>query len=104
MKIQAVVFLCFQLWSSLFNSLRAQDASTIIKTSEDKMRGKTLQGEMVIKTVRPSWSREMEMKVWMKGTEYSLIYIVTPQKDKGTTFRTFHQITTINDVAKLDGD
>ena len=50
------------------------------------MRGKTLQGEMVIKTIRPTWSREMEMKVWMKGTEYSMIYILTPQKDKGTTF------------------
>lgn len=81
MKIIAVII--FTLFTI---TLSAQDAATIIKKSEDKMRGKTLQGEMVIKTIRPTWSREMEMKVWMKGTEYSLIYIVTPQKDKGTTF------------------
>ena len=50
------------------------------------MRGKTMQCEMSITTVRPTWNRQMGMKVWMKGTEYSLIYILTPQKDKGTTF------------------
>lgn len=50
------------------------------------MRGNTQQGEMVIKTVRPTWSREMSMKVWAKGTDYSLIYIMAPEKDKGTTF------------------
>lgn len=38
-------------------------ATEIIKLSEDRMRGKTLQGQMIIKTVRPSYTREMELKI-----------------------------------------
>ena len=78
------------LFSSILISVasfsQGQTASEIIKKSEDKMRGNTLSGVMTIKTVRPTWSREMNMKIWMKGTGYSLIYVTSPEKDKGTTF------------------
>lgn len=50
------------------------------------MRGKTLQGQMLIKTVRPSYSREMEMKIWSKGEDYSLIYILSPAREKGISY------------------
>jgi len=50
------------------------------------MRGKTSQAEMVIKTSRPSWSREMSVKTWMKGTAFAMILIQSPAKDKGTVF------------------
>ncbi|MBN8853738.1 MAG: hypothetical protein BGO55_11555 [Sphingobacteriales bacterium 50-39] len=41
---------------------------------------------MVIRIVRPSWSREMEVKTWMKGTAYAMILIKSPARDKGTSF------------------
>lgn len=50
------------------------------------MRGATSQANMVIRIVRPSWSREMEVKTWMKGTAYAMILIKTPARDKGTAF------------------
>ena len=69
-------------------SLSAQNltAAEIIRKSEDHMRGKTLQGQMLIKTVRPSYSREMEMKIWSKGDDFALIYILSPAREKGITY------------------
>ncbi|MBS1602718.1 MAG: outer membrane lipoprotein-sorting protein, partial [Bacteroidetes bacterium] len=48
--------------------------------------GSTSQANMVIRIVRPSWSREMEIRTWMKGTTYAMILIKTPARDKGTAF------------------
>ena len=66
--------------------LFAQDATEIVKKADQKMRGTTSQANMVIRIVRPSWSREMEVKTWMKGTAYAMILIKTPARDKGTAF------------------
>lgn len=65
---------------------RGQDALTIVKKADEKMRGNTLQAEMIIRTVRPSWSREMECKTWMKGTKLAMIMIQSPAKDRGIAF------------------
>lgn len=64
----------------------AQDALTIVKKADEKMRGKTAQIEMSIQTIRPSWKRTMDLKVWSKGTDYSMVLILAPAKDKGITF------------------
>jgi len=67
-------------------SVYAQDAKEIVRRADDKMRGKTSQAEMVIRTIRPTWSREMAVKTWMKGTDFAMILILAPTKDKGTVF------------------
>lgn len=64
----------------------AQDAREIVKRMDEKMRGKTSQAEMALTTTRPSWSREMVVKTWSKGTEYAMILILAPARDKGTSF------------------
>lgn len=66
--------------------LPAQDATGIVKKADEKMRGATSQADMIIKTIRPTWSREMEVKTWMKGTAYAMILIKSPARDKGTSF------------------
>lgn len=66
--------------------LQAQEAKEIVKRADDKMRGKTSQAEMVIKTTRPTWTREMTVKTWMKGSDFAMILIQSPVKDKGTVF------------------
>ena len=63
-----------------------QDAKDIVKRADDKMRGQTSQAEMIIKTTRPTWTREMTVRTWMKGTEYAMILIQSPVKDRGTVF------------------
>jgi len=64
----------------------AQDAKEIVRRADEKMRGNTLQSEMIIRTVRPTWTREMTVKAWTKGTQYSMILIKSPQKDEGIAF------------------
>jgi outer membrane lipoprotein-sorting protein len=57
-----------------------------MKKAMDQMRGKTLQAEMIIRTIRPTWSREMAVHTWMKGENYSVIQILSPAKDRGVAF------------------
>lgn len=68
------------------NSLQAQDAKSIVQKADEKMRGTTMQAEMIIKTIRPTWTREMQCKTWMKGNNLAMIFIVSPAKDKGIAF------------------
>lgn len=69
-----------------FISSHAQTAKEIVQKADEKMRGNTSQAELTIKTIRPSWSRSMEVKAWMKGTDFSMILIQSPAKDKGVVF------------------
>ena len=62
-------------------------AKDIIRKAEEKVRGtETAYSEMKIIVKRPKWSREMTMKSWLKGNDYSLILITSPVKEKGTAF------------------
>ena len=64
-----------------------EDAKTIVRKAEEKVRGAvTSKSEMTIRIVRPSWTREMSLKSWTKGEDYSLILITEPAKEKGTAF------------------
>jgi len=70
----------------LSNVLLAQTAGEIVQKADEKMRGSTSQMELTIKTTRPTWTRTMDIKAWMKGTNYSMILIQSPAKDKGIVF------------------
>jgi outer membrane lipoprotein-sorting protein len=41
---------------------------------------------MTMKIIRPKWERTLQFKSWSKGTEYSLIYVLAPAKEKGQVF------------------
>lgn len=64
----------------------AQNAKEIVQKADDKMRGATMQAEMIIKTIRPTWTREMQCRTWMKGNNLAMILIQSPAKDKGISF------------------
>jgi len=61
-------------------------AKEIVKKADDNMRGKTSQADITIKIIRPTWSREMNMKAWSKGDDYSMILVTSPAREKGTVF------------------
>ena len=63
-----------------------QSAKEIIKKADDKMQGQSNKSTMKMTIVRPSWKREITMKGWSLGREYSLILITAPARDKGTAF------------------
>jgi outer membrane lipoprotein-sorting protein len=65
---------------------QAQTAKEIVQKADEKLRGTTSQVEITIKTVRPNWERTMEVKAWMKGSNYSMILVQSPAKDKGIAF------------------
>lgn len=61
-------------------------AKEIIEKADQKQRGETSAGEFKMTVVRPSWTREMQMKSWSLGSDYMLILVTAPARDKGTAF------------------
>jgi outer membrane lipoprotein-sorting protein len=62
------------------------DVKKIVKQADEKFRGQSSKGTMTMTIQRPGWSRAVSMKNWTLGTEYSLIYITAPAKEKGQVF------------------
>ncbi|MBE0654488.1 MAG: outer membrane lipoprotein-sorting protein [Bacteroidales bacterium] len=65
---------------------QAQDASEIIRKADELMQGKSSYAEISMMIHRPKWERSLKMKSWSKGSEYALIYITEPAKEKGQVF------------------
>lgn len=73
--------------SFLFSMLVcAQDAKEIVRIADSKLKGTSSHANMSIQIIRPSWSREMNLKTWTKGNDLAMILILSPAKDKGTVF------------------
>ncbi len=70
--------------------VQAQTAREIIKKVDDKMQGNSNRSEMRMTIVRPDWKREVTMKGWSLGRQYSLILITAPARDKGQAFLKRH--------------
>lgn len=81
--MKACFFVFGLIW---FCGVYAQTAKEIVQAADAKMRGNTSQAQIIIQTVRPSWSREMTVTTWMKGTERAMILVQSPAKDKGITY------------------
>jgi outer membrane lipoprotein-sorting protein len=68
-------------------SLSAQmDATAIVQKADEKLRGVTSKSTLKMTIVRPNWTREVQMKSWSKGNDYSLTLVTAPARDKGTAF------------------
>ncbi len=67
-------------------SVKAQTAKEVVTKAENNIRGLSSVMEMSIQTIRPTWTRTMELKSWSKGETYSLMIITAPAKDAGTVF------------------
>lgn len=65
---------------------KAQTAEEIIQKSIAQMQGKSSYGEMEMTIVRPTWTREIALKTWTYGTDYTLMRITAPARDRGTGF------------------
>lgn len=61
-------------------------AKEVVRIADNNMRGNTSQADITITIVRPNWQREMEMKAWTKGDDYTLILVKAPAKEKGIAF------------------
>ena len=73
------------IWLIALNS-NAQNATEIVRKADQKMRGESNYAEMTMSIIRPDWTREISMKTWALGSEYSLILITGPARDKGVAY------------------
>jgi len=78
-----LLFLIFPFLSFLTSG---QNVDDIVKKADEKLRGDSSQGEFTMIIERPTWSREISMKNWTLGNEYSMVYITAPAKEKGQVF------------------
>ncbi len=86
MRTKTLQWILMGLILGLAASVQAQNATEIVKKSNDKVRGKTSQGVMTMTIIRPKWRRTVEMKSWSKGSQYSLILIKKPVRDRGSGY------------------
>lgn len=66
--------------------LYGQSASDIINRMDEKMHGESSYAEMTMTIERPRYTRDVSMKAWALGDDYSLILITAPARDRGTTY------------------
>ncbi len=64
----------------------AQDPREIIRKTEHNMRGDMSYMEMSMQVIRPRYTREVSMRSWSLGDDYSLVYVTAPARDEGTAF------------------
>jgi len=84
MKIKHLISVIFIILLTI--QAHSQDATTIVQKANDLAMGKTSSGTMTMTIERPSWTRSVSMKSWSKGTDYYLILITEPARDKGQVF------------------
>lgn len=66
--------------------LYAQDAKSIMKKADDKVRGITSYSSITIQILRPNWSREMKIRTWTKGNDMAMVLVTEPAKDRGIVY------------------
>lgn len=81
-----MLLLLLPLTSSTWSAANDPTAKEIVQKSDQKMRGESNIATIKMSIIRPSWQRDMTLKSWSKGTEYSLILVTAPARDKGTAF------------------
>lgn len=87
MKIKLLVMLILIIGIPS-GKIMAQEISAkeIIKRADDLMQGQSNYAEVKMIVHRPKWERSLSFKSWMKGSEYALIYITEPVKEKAQVF------------------
>ena len=80
--IRLLVLFFFIITTALFS----QNAKEIVQNSDDRLRGSSSYAEVSITIVRPKWQKEMNLKSWSKGNDYSVTLVTSPAKEKGSVF------------------
>lgn len=81
-----VLFLTILILIVLPDILFAQNATEIIEHVDQKMRGESSYAEMTMTIDRPRYTREVSMRAWSLGSDFSLIKITEPARDEGTAY------------------
>ncbi|QGY46631.1 outer membrane lipoprotein-sorting protein [Maribellus comscasis] len=88
--MKSILLLLFLLIGTFVSNAQDINIKEIVKQADEKFRGTSSTGEMTMIIQRPTWSREVTMKNWTLGNEFSMIYITAPAKEKGQVFLKRH--------------
>lgn len=83
--MKSILSVCFFLFGMLAFSY-GQSAKEIVQKMDDNAFGGRIKSNMKMTIVRPEWSRTMEFKSWADGSDYSLILVTAPAREKGITY------------------
>lgn len=91
-RLKRIFILLFAacLIAAIPNTGTAQSAAEIIERMEAAMRGKSSEAEMTMTIERPRYTRDISMKAWAMGQDYSLILVTAPARDQGTSYLKRH--------------
>ena len=74
------------LFVIITTNVLSQNAREIVQNSDTRLRGSSSYAEVSITIVRPKWQKEMNLKSWSKGNDYSVTLVTSPAKEKGSVF------------------
>jgi len=80
-----LIFFIFFIHQSVI-SQEQLTAMQIVQKADEKVRGKTNHTVMEMEIIRPTWKRNISMKGWGRGLDFSMTYITAPAKEKGQVF------------------
>ena len=84
---KSTLFMAFLFCSQLILSAQTEEfAKEIVRKAQNITLGLNSSSTMTMQIVRPEWSRSVTMQSWSKGTDYYLIYITAPAREKGQVF------------------
>ncbi|MFM2207835.1 MAG: hypothetical protein RL213_1810 [Bacteroidota bacterium] len=86
MQTVAKILICVLLLANIAHGSLAQDAREIVRQADQRMKGKTSYAKLTLRTERPTYFRELQLEAWTMGDSLSLIRILSPAKDRGTSF------------------
>lgn len=82
MKISITIAFIVLCATNLF----AQTADEIVQKAYLQSQGTSQYSQMTMQIIRPRWQKTMNFKICSLGTDYSLVLVTEPAKDKGQTF------------------
>jgi len=80
-----LLFIIPVLASSLYAAV-GDDATAIVRQSQDLLRGITVHITITMKIENPDYTRTMQMESWAAGSDKTFILVLAPAKEKGNTF------------------
>lgn len=89
-SISPGIYLSILLLVFTNSQLYGQNAADIIERMEERVRGDSNYAEMTMTIERPRFTRDVSMRSWAIGNDFSLIVITAPARDQGTAFLKRH--------------
>lgn len=87
MKIRLLLFIFFFLIIQIDSQAQTSDqAKELVRKAQNISLGTNSSSTMTMQIIRPEWTRSVSMESWSMGTDYYLIYITAPARDKGQVF------------------